>query len=126
MHLEWRLLVAVWPRAGALAGEAIAAVHGPAFSRLEWHLSGLAAAAADHVDHLAPARVSAAAAGSLACGAAFRTARRLILETAVGEELLLTGSKREGLAAIAAGKGFVGVAHFKLALLLGNWWYLGP
>ena len=117
--------------ASALAAEAVRAIDGLAAGRAERDLGFAAAACARCAEHLARTAVIATARGlapSVAAGARDPT-RRLadratgrattwFAELPIGVELLLTGGKREFLAAVGAGERLVtcGREHEKLLL----------
>lgn len=86
--------------------EAIAAVDGTVVTGLERNLAGLAALAANRVEHLP---VTAAATGriSLASVAASLAALGLVAEALLGEELLLLNCESELLTAVLAYDCFV-------------------
>jgi hypothetical protein len=109
---------AVAARAGALpAAIAIRAVDRPVATRLERHLSLLAAGAAGNGEHLALAGIAAIAAARAAVSlgaprsSTVWTAPRLIREAAFLMVLLISSAEGKGFAAIGAGKGFVSEIH---------------
>ena len=81
--------------------EACAAVNRTVTAGLERHLSGLAAAIADHIVHLALATVGATIGLTAGCTASRATAG-LILEALVSIELLLGSGENEFCAALTA------------------------
>jgi len=89
----------------AVSFKASAAVHRTIALGLERHLSGIAAAIADHVKHLTLGTVGVltVAAGNTALVAT----GRIVLESLVRKELLFRSGEYEFLAAITARKGLV-------------------
>src|SRR5438552_12601636 len=100
---------------GALALEAVAAVHGLVAARLERHFGRSAAAAARRPEHLAlaaavVARAAAAAAfGRFTGGPAIGATARLVLEAFLSVEFLLAGSERKLLTAVHACDQLIGI-----------------
>ena len=89
----------------AVSFKASAAVHRTIALGLERHLGGVAAAIADHVEHLT---LSAVGVVLIAAGnAAIMAAGRIVLESLVREELLFRSGEHEFLAAVTARKSLV-------------------
>src|ERR1700686_3086896 len=88
--------------------EAVAAIHRPAHGWCKWHLGGLAAFGADHFVEL----LGATGAPHIAVDRpAVGTARRLVLESFGGVELLLPNGKNVVEPAITARQSLVAEAH---------------
>ena len=86
-------------RLSAMLVEAVTAINRTVVLRLEGHLGLLAAVCASDLEHLA---LLAAIAGAATLVAAVTAACRLILETLLSIEFLLTGGESELLATLFA------------------------
>lgn len=94
--------------AAAVTGKAVTAVNRTITAGLEGNLRGGATFIADYIIHLAFTAVVAVAVAATIRAAAGATAR-LILEAFFSVESLLRTGEEEFGAALAAGKGFVGI-----------------
>ena len=95
---------------GILSVIAITAICGPITAGLERHLSGVSAAIANCIIHLAVACSPVVSAITIALvGVAGGAAGRLILKAFLNDEILFRSGEYEFGAIITEGKGFVGV-----------------
>ena len=95
--------------AAAVTGKAITAVNRTITAGLEGNLRGGATFIADYIIHLAFTAVVAAVAVAATIRAAAGATAGLILEAFFSVEGLLRTGEEEFCAALAAGKGFVGI-----------------